>query len=133
MPKAILTFTHNGKEHQVTRASFYPTKDIFKEGIQGTLSVEIDNLFYIRLKVTNFMRDGQLQTAIFGPSQQYEDNWYTQADFSSQAKREIEGQLIDLALRLYKESLTPQQANNAFVQGAEVVGQQPLQQVADVL
>ena len=97
------------------------------------MSVEIDNLFYIRLKVTNFVRDGQLQTAIFGPSQQYEDNWYTQADFSSQAKREIEGQLIDLALRLYKESLTPQQANNAFVQGAEVVGQQPLQQVADVL
>ena len=132
MPKSVLTFTHNGKEYNVTRASFYPTKNIFKEGIQGTLSVEIDNLFYIRLKVTNFMRDGQLQTAIFGPSQQYEDNWYTQADFSSQAKREIQGQLIDLALRLYKESLTPQ-ANNAFVQGAEVVGQQPLQQVAEVL
>lgn len=132
MPKAILTFTHNGKEHQVTRASFYPTKDIFQKGIQGTLSVEIDNLFYIRLKVTNFMRDGQLQTAIFGPSQKHGDEWYTQADFSAQAKREIQGQLIDLALRLYKESLTPQ-ANNAFVQGAEVVGQQPLQQVAEVL
>lgn len=124
MPKAILTFTHNGKEHQVTRASFYPTKDIFKEGIQGTLSVEIDNLFYIRLKVTNFMRDGQMQTAIFGPSQQYEDNWYTQADFSSQAKREIQSQLIDLAFQLYQESLTPQQSNSVFAQGGRAVTQE---------
>ena len=117
MIKSILKFTYNGKEYSVTRASFYPTKNIFKEGIQGTLSVEIDNLFYIRLKVTNFVRDGQLQTAIFGPSQQYEDNWYTQADFSSQAKREIQSQLIDLAFQLYQESLTPQQSNSVFAQG----------------
>ena len=117
MTKSILKFTYNGKEYSVTRASFYPTKNIFKEGIQGTLSVEIDNLFYIRLKVTNFVRDGQLQTAIFGPSQQYEDNWYTQADFSSQAKREIQSQLIDLAFQLYQESLTPQQSNSVFAQG----------------
>lgn len=124
MSKSVLTFMYNGKEHQVTRANFFPTQDLFKEGIQGTLSVEIDSLFYIRLKVTNLVRDGQLQTVVFGPSQKYKDEWYTQADFSAQAKREIQHQLVDLAFQLYQESLALQQSNSAFVQGGPAVTQE---------
>lgn len=96
-------FVVNGKEHEITNVKFYPSKNIGQVGkVQGNLNIEIDGLFYMRMRVTTFRRkDGKVDTAVFGPSQEYDGKNYNQAGFTREANALLNRELVLLARHLY--------------------------------
>ncbi len=106
--------TFNGKDYEVTRARFFPLESAEHIGIQGTLSIELDNLFWIRLKLSNIERNGKIHTAFFGPSIKLDDEkWYTQADFTAEAKTQLTDSFLDLVEEIVEEGI-PQATTRAF-------------------
>lgn len=111
------TFEINGVQHYVSAAAFYPTQHIGTVGkVQGTLALEIDDLFYIRMRITTYQRkNGVIDSSAFGPSNEYEGKNYNQAGFTKDANLLINKALVELARDLYVNNTTVNTTIGAFV------------------